>query len=1031
MEFNSQSTIEFPYPGLRSFQKDERIIFFGRDDQTSAMIERLAAGHFLCITGPSGCGKSSLGRTGLMNALEAGFLDGTGSDWCFVDFAPGSSPIHNMIEAIGKATGDEAILSDPDMVDLFYNRVLTSPQQLPRTLRALGGFETRPTLIFVDQFEELFRFAQKTRNEATAFVEGLLSVVAERANIYVALTCRIEALEHFSQFDGLPNAITDGLFLTPLMSRYELEQAIEGPAAIAGGMIVRKFSIWLLNQMDRRVDQLPLMQHALKTLWDEKRNELQASPALTQADFDARFRPLGPIPSAGKLRPRDMLEEAMSTHLDEIYNTLDASLRPVARRIFCALSDPHTHRTDLRAPKRIEELAAIAAVPPTTICSVVEPFRREGADFIVPPPGEPLVPETVIDIRHEAILRRWKNLSNEWLPEERKAGNEIRYYARAAERGLSGPEELLREREARKAGRWRREFRPNAAWAERHLAAIEWHVPEDADDEKPTYRKLAPNEVFDRTDEYIGRSAKAEERKRRSRGLLRTGLVIGFVAMPLLYLVGQRPLHYRLNVQPIMAELRDDGFVEPILEDSARALLAGREALAASTESWDSVEVASVVAPLTALSDAQDLPSLIMALREADFGCAVPSALSGPAEERLSICRVNPDREYQSDFENEAAKALFKRGNDMRLRGIGDEALPNFAAAEAIEQDTARFVRHVALSYLSNRSLPSTQSRAAAWECFSAALGRACRVRDYGWNYYYSIKNTSNFINDHGVTLGLPDAAAGTGVDAKDIAAAYLAAGAEVLSERYQRIYNAGMLLADDEMGPSEGEDAQEADDSSDSSDVSSDVFNYRWSRRMQMTRRIARMKGEAAQQIYENRNCFLTEGTDCKIAATLYWEADEWWRRLADNFSPDMFDDNKPEFLRDSMTTLAYSLRLAAETWHEDSMFRRVIEANDAVANARYADYAARAVALREPQDYTGETEVAGRPNYFAAAIRTSCLAGRTTQAQEAAEQLRSVDSSTYLTLLRENQVCLTSPETGQITVPPIVEPASHREPQ
>src|SRR5690349_14351959 len=48
-----------PYPGLRSFKKEESDIFFGRDDHIDEMIAKVAERYFLCITGPSGCGKSS------------------------------------------------------------------------------------------------------------------------------------------------------------------------------------------------------------------------------------------------------------------------------------------------------------------------------------------------------------------------------------------------------------------------------------------------------------------------------------------------------------------------------------------------------------------------------------------------------------------------------------------------------------------------------------------------------------------------------------------------------------------------------------------------------------------------------------------------------------------------------------------------------------------------------------------------------------------------------------------------------------
>src|SRR5437588_785652 len=94
-----------PYPGLRSFRRDETHIFFGREETISEMVDRLAAHHFLAVTGISGSGKSSLVRTGLIDALDRGLLVEAGSDWCVADFRPGSQPLTALTTALIKALG--------------------------------------------------------------------------------------------------------------------------------------------------------------------------------------------------------------------------------------------------------------------------------------------------------------------------------------------------------------------------------------------------------------------------------------------------------------------------------------------------------------------------------------------------------------------------------------------------------------------------------------------------------------------------------------------------------------------------------------------------------------------------------------------------------------------------------------------------------------------------------------------------------------------------------------------------------------
>src|SRR4029450_11155418 len=102
---DARDTITEPYPGLRSFRRDETHIFFGREDTISEMVDRLAEHHFLAVTGTSGSGKSSLVRTGLLDALSRGLLVEAGSDWRVADFRPGGHPIAELTDALVKAVG--------------------------------------------------------------------------------------------------------------------------------------------------------------------------------------------------------------------------------------------------------------------------------------------------------------------------------------------------------------------------------------------------------------------------------------------------------------------------------------------------------------------------------------------------------------------------------------------------------------------------------------------------------------------------------------------------------------------------------------------------------------------------------------------------------------------------------------------------------------------------------------------------------------------------------------------------------------
>ena len=89
-----------PYPGLRSFARDESELFFGRDGQIDRLLELLQKTRFLAVVGPSGCGKSSLIKAGLMADLEGGLMDYAGARWEMAEMRPGNHPFADLADAL-------------------------------------------------------------------------------------------------------------------------------------------------------------------------------------------------------------------------------------------------------------------------------------------------------------------------------------------------------------------------------------------------------------------------------------------------------------------------------------------------------------------------------------------------------------------------------------------------------------------------------------------------------------------------------------------------------------------------------------------------------------------------------------------------------------------------------------------------------------------------------------------------------------------------------------------------------------------
>ena len=91
-----ETQLSNPFPGLRPFRSDEHHLFFGREEQTAALLQLLRTNRFLAVVGTSGSGKSSLVRAGMIAELHGGTMTQAGSTWEVILLRPGGRPIENL-----------------------------------------------------------------------------------------------------------------------------------------------------------------------------------------------------------------------------------------------------------------------------------------------------------------------------------------------------------------------------------------------------------------------------------------------------------------------------------------------------------------------------------------------------------------------------------------------------------------------------------------------------------------------------------------------------------------------------------------------------------------------------------------------------------------------------------------------------------------------------------------------------------------------------------------------------------------------
>src|SRR5882724_5138733 len=447
-----------PFPGLRPFETDEYRLFFGREGQSDALITRLQRARFLGVVGTSGSGKSSLVRAGLLPALRGGMMPGAGSGWRISIMRPGSDPFGNLAHSLAEngvlpeAGGGLPPAEGEAVIEAQLRR---GSLGLVDAVKHARLAEHEKLLVVVDQFEELFRFraaraATSTADDASAFVKLLLEAAQQRKlSIYVVLTMRSDFLGDCAQFQGLPEAINDGQYLIPRMTRDERRFAVTGPVGVTRGKISEPLINRLLNDVGDNPDQLPILQHALMRTWD----------------YWAAHRRNGEPIGLEHYEKIGTMAEALSLHADEAWDELpDERSRRVAEKLFKSLTEKGADNREIRRPSCLSDIAAAAEVTEAEVVAIIDVFRGEGRSFLMPPAGTDLSGETVIDISHESLIRNWDRLQK-WVEEEAQSARIYRRLGEAAVLHREGREGLLQDPALQIALDWREKSRPNAAWA--------------------------------------------------------------------------------------------------------------------------------------------------------------------------------------------------------------------------------------------------------------------------------------------------------------------------------------------------------------------------------------------------------------------------------------------------------------------------------------------------------------------------------------------------------------------------------------
>ncbi|GEM_PF-1026814 len=428
-----------PFLGLGAFQPKHAQLFFGRRSETLEAVKYLgaqspsnpesmdtSAGYFcrwLQIEGNSGSGKSSLVNAGMLPLIEQGALwPNTGfAQWQIIGpMMPGEKPLDRLAMVLDRALNPGSETRD------HLQRLNRLESDDCRTLASMikdvdDADNNTAYLLVVDQFEELFTFADAT--EKRRFDAQLANALQDTdCPLFLVTTVRIDFLEGFEKLPRLSAMYNSACkrYLLKTITPEGLREVIEQPARLAG-LDVSEISTAMLGDAEDEVGALPLVENALHYLWEQRVNnrlngalyrdkggiagllEVQADALLSEVDRDVpkgRQKALELLlaltrinPEGRHTRQRIALDEARM-----IAGNNDASLGQKVIDYLSGRPGPNIDNRQRNGSLRLITVAGITEADTFASSNSVAGHGENGSEL-------PNYDERYVDLIHETLIR--------------------------------------------------------------------------------------------------------------------------------------------------------------------------------------------------------------------------------------------------------------------------------------------------------------------------------------------------------------------------------------------------------------------------------------------------------------------------------------------------------------------------------------------------------------------------------------------------------------------------------------------------
>jgi hypothetical protein len=198
----------YPFKFLDAYQKQDKDIFFGREEETKQLYDLVHQSKMVWLYGASGTGKTSLIDCGLANLFKS-------YDWKAFFIRRGDNFNYSLDKTLCEASEGEFVF-DKDKVLM----------NLPEKLETVHIIALSPVYLIFDQFEELYILGSKAEKEE--FINAVKQIYASPLPVKLLFSIREEYLGSLYEFEkAVPELLRKKLRVEP-MNLDKVRQILEG-----------------------------------------------------------------------------------------------------------------------------------------------------------------------------------------------------------------------------------------------------------------------------------------------------------------------------------------------------------------------------------------------------------------------------------------------------------------------------------------------------------------------------------------------------------------------------------------------------------------------------------------------------------------------------------------------------------------------------------------------------------------------------------------------------------------------------------